>query len=276
MNPIKVMMNGIPGNVVVTIARHLLKDNRFRLIPYAFTGPEITDKAITIDGCSIDLIRPDHRQAAIDRIKAEEGSFISVDFTHPLAVNSNADFYCKNHLPFVMGTTGGDRQRLHTAVAASDISAVIAPNMAKQIVGFQAIMEYGARTFPDLFKGFSLKIRESHQEGKADTSGTAKAMITYFNAMGIPFTEAMIEKERNPAVQKDQWHIPEAYLPGHAWHTYTLVSDDGTVSFEFTHNINGRDVYAQGALDGIAFLNRKVEDNAEGKIYTMIDVLKGV
>ncbi|MEE8399376.1 MAG: dihydrodipicolinate reductase [Desulfobacterales bacterium] len=275
MNPIKVMMNGIPGNVVVTITRHLLGDDRFRLIPYALTGPEITGETMDIDGHRIELIRPDHRQAAIDSIKAEEGTFISADFTHPSAVNSNANFYCQNHLPFVMGTTGGDRQQLHAAVAASDVSAVIAPNMAKQIVGFQAIMEYGAQTFPDLFKGYSLKIRESHQEGKADTSGTAKAMIAYFNAMGIPFTEAMIEQERDPAVQKDQWHIPEAYLPGHAWHTYTLASEDETVSFEFTHNINGRDIYAQGALDGIAFLHKKLEDNVTGKIFTMIDVLKG-
>ena len=86
-----------------------------------------------------------------------------------------------------MGTTGGDRTRLLSTVTESDISAVIAPNMAKQIVGFQAMMEYAASNFPDIFKGYSLHIKESHQKGKADTSGTAVAMVKYFNGMGTPF-----------------------------------------------------------------------------------------
>ncbi|MBW1822577.1 MAG: dihydrodipicolinate reductase, partial [Deltaproteobacteria bacterium] len=68
----------------------------------------------------------------------KHASFISIDYTHPTAVNSNAEFYCKNILPFVMGTTGGDRKFLEETVNSSSIAAVIAPNMAKQIVGFQA------------------------------------------------------------------------------------------------------------------------------------------
>ena len=275
MAPINVMMNGIPGNAAVTIAKHLLSDNRFNLIPYGFTGPEISKKEFSIDGYLVSLIQPDSREQMLDKIKEKEGSFISVDYTHPSAVNDNAVFYCNHHLPFVMGTTGGDREKLNNTVLASGISAVIAPNMAKQIVGFQAMMEYAANTFPNLFKGYSLEIKESHQKGKADTSGTAKAMVTYFNAMGIPYTEAQIKKERNPEVQRDQWEIPEAYLPGHAWHTYTLVSDDKTACFEFTHNINGRDIYAYGTIDAISYLQEKINKGTAGKVFTMIDVLKG-
>lgn len=62
---------------------------------------------------------------------------IVVDYTLPTAVNENAAFYCANKLPFVMGTTGGDRERLAADVAAADSYAVIAPNMGKQIVAFQ-------------------------------------------------------------------------------------------------------------------------------------------
>jgi len=276
MEPIKVMMNGIPGNVVVTITRHLLRDSRFQLLPHALTGPEITNDTVDIDGHTVGLIRPDDRQSAIERIKETEGPFISVDFTHPLTVNSNADFYCWNRLPFVMGTTGGDREQLRDTVVASDIPAVIAPNMAKQIVGFQAIMEYGAKTFPDLFKGYALKVKESHQQGKADTSGTAKAMVTYFNAMGTPLSAEDIEKERDPEIQGKEWGIPADYLEGHAWHTYALTSDDGTAQFEFTHNINGRDIYAQGTLDAIVYLQKKVTDGIEGEVFSMIDLLKDV
>lgn len=275
MKKINVMVNGIPGNMSSIVARHLLKDDRFFVIPYALTGPEIDLSKCLIDSLEINLIRPDKRDDIISQIKAEFAPFISVDYSHPSSVNSNAEFYCKNQLPFVMGTTGGDRKKLVIDVEQSSIAAVIAPNMAKQIVGFQAMMEYAANTFPNLFSGYSISIKESHQKGKADTSGTAKAMITYFNKLGIPVTESEIIKVRDPEVQKNEWGIPEEYLSGHGWHTYSLISQDKTVQFSFTHNVNGRDVYARGTIDALIFLHQKLNEGAKGKCYSMIDVLKG-
>jgi 4-hydroxy-tetrahydrodipicolinate reductase len=147
--------------------------------------------------------------------------------------------------------------------------------MAKQIVGFQAMMEYAATQFPGLFSGYTLQIRESHQQGKADTSGTAKAMVKYFNALGTPFSEEDIEKERDPQRQMAVWGIPETYLSGHGWHTYTLTSADGTGTFEFRHNVNGREIYAGGTLDAVLFLHQKIDAGVAGQVYSMIDVLKG-
>ena len=275
MKRIKLMVNGIPGNMAVNAAEHALRDERFELIPRSFTGPEITESEYVIAGLAIRLTRPDTRDQVITEIKRKEGVFITVDYTHPSAVNANAEFYCRQGLPFVMGTTGGDRKHLSETVKGSDISAVIAPNMAKQIVGFQAMMEYAADTFPGLFEGYSLEIKESHQKGKADTSGTAKAMVQYFNNMGISFSEKDIVKERDPEVQKSLWGIPEDCLKGHGWHTYTIVSKDKTVKFEFTHNVNGRDVYARGTLDAAVFLSEKVAEGIKGKVYSMTDVLRG-
>ena len=276
MNPIKVMVNGIPGNMAQVVAKHALADERFELIPYSLTGPEITVSEQSIGSSVIQLIRPELREKEMSEVMEKHASFISIDYTHPTAVNNNAEFYCKTGLPFVMGTTGGDRKLLEKIVNSSSIAAVIAPNMAKQIVGFQAMMEYASKTFPDLFKGYSLSIKESHQKGKADTSGTAKAMTGYFNALGIPYSESDIVKERDPEAQKNVWGIPEKYLTGHGWHVYSLVSDDKTVRFEFTHNVNGRDVYVQGTLDAVSYLYKKVEEGIAGKVFTMIDVLKGV
>lgn len=275
MQPISVMVNGIPGKVSCTVARHVLGDRRFRLIPCSFTGPEIQEPEHTIGGTAIRLIRPESREAAVRELSKAHGDFLSVDYTHPSAVNANAEFYCRHRLPFVMGTTGGDRQKLQDTVRASDTAAVVAPNMAKQIVGFQAMMEFAAQTFPDLFKGYRLEIRESHQKGKADTSGTAKAMVGYFNRLGIPFSADQIRMERDPQAQQTRWGIPEEHLAGHGWHTYTLVSPDGTVRFEFTHNVNGREIYALGTLDALIYLAGKIAAGARGRMFTMIDVLKG-
>jgi len=264
----------MPGNVAGNIAKHILQDDRFELVRYSTTGPDILDKQYLIGDIPVQLLTPDVRDAEITRIR-EAGPFITVDFTLPLAVNGNADFYCRHGLPFVMGTTGGDRAMLEQTVRNSSISAVIAPNMAKQIVGFQAMMAYAAENFPGLFDGYSLEIRESHQSTKVDTSGTAKAMVTYFNKLGVDFAENDIIKIRDTEIQKNEWHIPEEYINGHAWHTYTLDAPDKTAQFSFSHNINGRDIYSWGTFDAILFLQKKIESQANGKVFTMIDVLKG-
>jgi 4-hydroxy-tetrahydrodipicolinate reductase len=269
------MVNGLPGNVARIVAGFILRDERFELIPYSLTGPEIETSEYRIDETSVQLIRPEQRNLAIEPIKQSWGEILVVDFTHPSAVNANAEFYCRNGLPFVMGTTGGDRQKLETTVRSSSVAAVVAPNMVKQIVGFQAMMEYAADNFPNLFKGYSLEVKESHQQGKADTSGTAKAMVGYFNRLGLSYSADDIIKVRDPQVQKSQWGIPEKYLAGHGWHTYTLVSEDQTVRFEFTHNVNGREAYVLGTVDALLYLSEKAQAGASGRMYTMIDVLKG-
>jgi len=271
---VKIMINGIPGNVASIIAAHALRDPRITLLPHSLTGPEIEADRQDIFGTVIELIQPADRDEKIDDLIKMHGDFICVDFTHPSAVNDNADFYCQRGLPFVMGTTGGDRERLIQLVGHSTICAVIAPNMAKQIVGFQAMMEHAATTFPGIFDGYALTVRESHQAGKADTSGTAKAMVSYFRRMGVDFSPDEIEMERDPAIQREQWGIPEAYLSGHGWHTYRLTSPDNTVVFEFQHNINGRDIYAEGTMDAVCYLDRKLKTGLTGRVFTMIDVLK--
>lgn len=48
-------------------------------------------------------------------------------------LTGNAEFYCSRGLPFVMGTTGGDREKLIEDVLKSGVYSVIAPQMGKQV-----------------------------------------------------------------------------------------------------------------------------------------------
>ncbi len=267
----KVMVNGLPGKMASEVAKQVLKTEGLELVTCALTGYDINTTLHQIGDLEITLVKPEARENFIASIQKPE---ISVDYTHPSAVNSNADFYCRHNLPFVMGTTGGDRTALEQRVKDSDIVAVIAPNMAKQIVAFQAMMKYAADNFPTAFSGYSLEITESHQKGKADTSGTAKAMVGYFNRLGIPFDIEQIRMIRDPQRQIAMG-IPENVLTGHGWHTYTLKSEDGSVLFRFTHNVNGRETYAEGTIDAIKYLSGKIATGERGKVYSMMDVLKG-
>lgn len=275
MSKINVMLNGLPGNVSSVIADGIASHQDFNLLPWSFTGPEITAKTCQIGGAAVNLVLPGDRKAVLDQIWAQYGSFLTVDYTHPTVVNANAEFYCAHELPFAMGTTGGDRARLEAAVKASDICAVIAPNMAKQIVALQAMFDFAAQNFPGVFSEYNLKVRESHQTGKADTSGTAKAIVGLLNKLGLNYNMDDIEKERDPQKQQHVWGVPEKFLGGHAWHTYTLTAKDDNSLFEFKHNINGRGIYIEGTLDALRFLHNQVTaGNCAGRVFDMIDVMK--
>jgi len=220
---------------------------------------------------------PDEREATLSAIAADDPATIVVDYTHPSAVNANVAAYAAANLSFVVGTTGGDEAAMRATVAdgaPSTAYALIAPNMGKQIVALQAALEAAAATFPGAFAGYTLSVTESHQSHKADTSGTAKANVAAFGALGAPLPLDAIVKVRAPAAQVGEMGVPEGALSGHAFHTYRLVSGDGSVRFELQHNVCGRSVYAEGTVDACVFLAQRRAGGGAVRVYNMIDVLR--
>jgi 4-hydroxy-tetrahydrodipicolinate reductase len=251
MEKIKVIVNGLPGKMATAVAEAILKSPRMELLSYSLTGPEIDYRAVVIGSVSIFLCKADER----DKLFSGGIPDIIVDFTVPSAINENVAFYAKNEIPFILGTTGGDLKFILDEVKAAKLVAVVAPNMAKEIVAFQAMMEYAAEKFPGAFRGYSLEVVESHQKNKIDTSGTAKAVIASFNKLGVPFIVDQIEKKRSENDYK-ALGIPKEHWDGHGWHTYTLRKPDNSVFFQFTHNVNGRAVYISGVIEAVDFLHR--------------------
>jgi 4-hydroxy-tetrahydrodipicolinate reductase len=209
---------------------------------------------------------------------------LAVDFTHPSAVNDNALFYIANDIPFVMGTTGGDRAKLMQDMntGGKALSAVIAPNMGKQIVALQTAIHDLASKFPGAFQGYTLQVVESHQKTKADTSGTAKAIVDDLKTLSgaTSFQYQDIVQLRTDALSLD-FGVSKEALDGHAFHTYTLTSPDKSVVFQLKHNVEGRTVYADGTADAVKFLAVQLyqqqghgDNTRNGKIYTMMDVLQ--
>lgn len=304
------MSNGMPGNMALEVAQAALRRG-YTLVPYSLTAETTAESVVSVRDADdaraaavdVRLVRPSERDAIADEMRARYAppgtALVCVDFTHPSAVNENAAFYHRHALDFVMGTTGGDREALLRETRASGVYAVIAPNMAKQIVAFQAMMEIMASEFPGAFDGYSLRVVESHQSGKADTSGTARAVVESMrrlrSSVGVAdsdddeFDVRDIEKVRQPAEQMRRMRVPEAHLAGHAFHTYSLRSGDGTVEFAFQHNVCGRRVYADGTMDAVAFLDAQRRqrpaatgatgaDGGDGasakRVFAMVDVLR--
>mmetsp|Transcript_26866 Transcript_26866/g.73873 ORF Transcript_26866/g.73873 Transcript_26866/m.73873 type:complete len:343 (-) Transcript_26866:2454-3482(-) len=281
---ISVMVNGMPGPMATAAAEACLRKG-MKLTPVAMTGPGIEPMTIAVydpisqKSSEVRLIPSTEKEelcASIEGLKSScgENNVLAIDYTHPSAVNSNADFYVQQKLPFVMGTTGGDREKLMEGVNSAKHFAVIAPNMAKQIVAMQAALEDLARKFPGSFASYKIACRESHQKTKADTSGTAKAVIDSLTELSDDkFTYDDIEMIRD-----DQgalaFGVPEDAMNGHAFHRYTLTSADGTTQFALEHNVAGRTIYAEGTADAVKFLAGRLREESEGKVYSMIDVLE--
>lgn len=285
ISDVKVMVNGMPGPMAVAAAEACLRKG-LNLAPVAMTGPEMEPSTIevkdkvtgrTADVRLIPACDTDELEASVTATKEACGAnnLLAIDFTHPSAVNHNAIFYAEKNIPFVMGTTGGDREKLVKDVESAKHFAVIAPNMGKQIVAMQAALEDLATKYPSSFGGYKLEVTESHQKTKADTSGTAKAVISSLKKLSDndEFDDDDIVMLRDDASSL-AFGVPEDALNGHAFHTYTLTSPDGSVQFELKHNVAGRTVYAEGTADAVTFLARKLRTEKEPKIFTMINVLE--
>ncbi|NTW75414.1 MAG: dihydrodipicolinate reductase [Candidatus Moranbacteria bacterium] len=286
--PTPILISGLPGKMAKLLTQALFNDGRYLIVPHALVGPDTTEPSIKVEipggpTADFETIRSTDREAILRKLKKRYDELIIVDFSVPAAVNENAKLFCEVGIPFVMGTTGGDRIVLRRTVEMFDIPAVISPNMSPAIVLLLAMLEQTAFTFPDALKDFSLEIIESHQAGKKDKSGTAKKMGEYFEQLGVDYRgEESITPIRNHMAQLAMC-IPPEYLDGHGWHTYRLISPDGSVMLEFRHNVNGRQTYVDGTVRAIVFLMEKIEekrlndiaDEPSDAYFTMIDVMKG-
>jgi len=274
----------MPGPMATAAAEACLRKG-MNLAPFCLTGPDMKETELEVvdpdtkRSQTVTLVPSSDIDSLLSRSGGMEGT-VAIDYTHPSAVNRNGEFYVKNRIPFVMGTTGGDRELLmKTVTLPSPHYCVIAPNMGKQIVAMQNALEFLQTKFPSSFEGYTLKVTESHQSKKADTSGTALAVIDSIKGMVGPkctFEKEEINMLRDNKSSSD-FGVPEEYLKaGHAFHTYTLTSPDGSVEFELKHNVCGRRVYAEGTADAVKFLAKQVEEGGEkgAKVFNMIDVLE--
>mmetsp|Transcript_27419 Transcript_27419/g.41513 ORF Transcript_27419/g.41513 Transcript_27419/m.41513 type:complete len:330 (-) Transcript_27419:139-1128(-) len=279
---VRVMVNGMPGPMATAAAEACLRKD-LKLAPVAMTGPDVEPCTIHVvdmvsgKGSDVKLIpstNSEEIEAAVAGMQEASSQLLAIDYTHPSALNSNAEFYVKNNIPFVMGTTGGDREKLLKDCESH--FSVIAPNMGKQIVAMQLALENLARDYPAAFDGYELSVVESHQKTKADTSGTAKAVIESLKTLANDkdfVADNDVKMIRNDE-ESVSFGVPEDSLTGHAFHTYTLKSPDGTVEFQLQHNVAGRSVYAEGTADAVKFLAKKIVEGKNPQVYTMINVLE--
>jgi len=264
------LLAGLPGRMAAEVAEVFAQSPvpGVALLEFALTGPDEHGTIVEAGGRTFGLRGPDHRPPEIP-----EGT-VAIDFTTPDSAMGNIAWYVERQIPFVLGTTGFDTAEARRIVEAGTVPAVIAPNMAIPIVLIQTALADLAARFPAAMAGYKVSIRESHQSGKKDTSGTAKALAEHFTTLGMPASLNSIHQERDPTEQREQWKVPVEHLSGHAYHYYDMESIDGSVHLGLSHCVHGRRVYAQGAIRALEFVLRKVESGVRGEVFNMTDVLQ--
>mmetsp|Transcript_34298 Transcript_34298/g.97187 ORF Transcript_34298/g.97187 Transcript_34298/m.97187 type:complete len:366 (+) Transcript_34298:185-1282(+) len=267
-----VMVNSCVGKMGNEVACAAVRAG-LTLVPFSLNA---SSGQVDVDGVSVELVPPENRDKVMEVVKEQYPNLVVVDYTLPDVVTGNCEYYSQQGVNFVVGTTGGDRERMHQAAEEAGVYAVIAPNMGKQIVAAQAMVEMLAQRFPGAFSGYTLSVVESHQKSKVDTSGTAKAVVESMKGLGcLPFdADANIEKLRDDKSSNERLGVPMDAMSGHAFHTYTLTSPSGDVEIAVQHNVIGRSVYAEGTVDACIFLARRAAEGSSKKIYNMVDVLE--
>lgn len=231
------MVNGISknaGKMAREVAEYVYASKQLYLNPISLTGPGCGGN-LDFHGDNLLLVEPKQRQELLDAFMPD----IVVDFTEPSIIERNVQFYCDNNLPMVVGTTGGNRDNLVKMVDNSGGLAVIAPNMAPQIVALQKLISVFSKDYADQWvrdENSGIYVLESHQgihmdnlfQGKKDTSGTAKAIVGNFQDMGLYESQDQSQNEfrviNKVRTEEEQvaMGIPREHLKGHGWHKYQV------------------------------------------------------
>ena len=118
---------------MATVAAESCLRKGLSLSPIAMTGPDIPPATITVvdpvtsRNDNVRLIPSSDQteladcvSAAKDVLGERDGRLVAIDYIYPSAVNANGRFYVQHQIPFVMGTTGGDRTNSRRTLPTGD------------------------------------------------------------------------------------------------------------------------------------------------------------
>lgn len=261
-----VMINGLPKNMPSLMESAIAKNAGYQVIYDSLTGPDTTEKFYKD---VINLHTPRYHEETLERVSSSFGGrIIAIDFTE---IIGNVDIYCKNKIPFIMVTTGGDRDALSEIIEESEISAVIAPNMSTPIVMLMDILKYATDHYPNAIDGWKIRII-GHQAKKKGANETTMTIGNILKSMGlkcVPKNIRLIQEK----IEQRLMSNPANVIDEHGWHEYSLLSPDGNVELKFKRNAN-RSNDVDGTLMALDFLTAKMERGVRGKCFSMHDVIR--
>lgn len=243
---IKVLINGCNGKMGQELAKAIEKDDNFQTI------------------CGVDRVDTGDNKFPVftDIEKISEEPDIIIDFSIPVATFNILQYAVKKHIPIVIATTGFSEEEL---VKLEEFSKKIpifrSANMSYEV----NLMSNLVAQISKLLKDSDIEIVETHHNRKLDApSGTALLLADSIN--NALDNEKYYEYNRHSKREKrNKKEIGIHSIRGGnivGKHSVTFFSENE--SFEITHNVQSRAVFAEGSLKAAEFL--VVQDNG---LYNM-------
>lgn len=272
---IPILMSGLPGKMAALVAEKLCGNGNFRLHQVGLSSINHAGETVTIADRNIHLLHSSiwpvfftRRHGLYDMNRGT----VAIDFSTPGSAAENANFFANHNIPFVMGTSGGNREEMEEIIRKSRTCEVVAANMDPQIIRQQMNIDKFAQTNPDIFREATIEITESHQKTKKDVSDTAIAFRAQFERYGV-VPNGTITSIRDTEAQEALGILsPDS---GHAYHWVAVKNPAGEVIYQFNTAVQGRSSYVEGTLMAARFLYRQIADGARGQVFSMRDVMEG-
>lgn len=269
-----IMVNGQPGKMATIITAGIARDSKYDLLSTSLTGPDQIDKTEYST-----LIQPQDHDSHLRQLREthNKGGLYAIDFSKGEGVaDRNAEMYIKHKIPFVMGSTGvsNNYKDIERMAEEAEVPCVTYPNMDQRIIAWMSGIEHMAKTYSGAFAGANIRLSETHQADKKDTSGTMKAMLTGLGRLvGTELTKEDILKIREPMIQANLLEVPNDWIGWHAYHFLKIYNQHDGVedSEELTFKRHGGECYRLGTMQALNFL---IEGKNTKHFNTMVDVLK--
>lgn len=189
---------------------------------------------------------------------------VIIDFSRPEATMEILPYALHYRIPMVIATTGFSGVHENAVLEASyTIPIFKSANMGLGTKRFIQIVKNAASILPG---SYEISIHEVHHSGKADApSGTAKMLFTAVNEARNSSLRYRFDSNDKKS-ENEVWVSSERIGNFRGEHTVTICGENEY--FRFTHSIQDRAVFAEGALEAARFIMQQTEP----RIYTMDDL----
>ncbi|MBS1210176.1 MAG: dihydrodipicolinate reductase [Proteobacteria bacterium] len=203
---------------------------------------------------SLQLVQMDQVIAWTDRGE-DDGPAIVVHAGSGRELTAIAAYCAARQSPLIELATGSQIEHM-----ACSFPVILCPNTNILMLKFMSMLAKSGH----LFRGYRIKLVESHQVQKTSVPGTAVSMA---HALGLQATE--IQSIRDVDVQRSELHIPEENLARHAYHQ--IFIEDGACSLKFETRVQGDTPYADGVAKIIAAVHGRALENRLYAVTEFID-----
>ncbi|MCR5186019.1 MAG: 4-hydroxy-tetrahydrodipicolinate reductase [Clostridia bacterium] len=180
---------------------------------------------------------------------------VIIDFSVPEATFKILDYAIQNKVPVVIATTGFSDEQTEKIKELSNLTAIFkAANMSYEINLMSKLVAELSTKLPDS----DIEIIETHHNRKIDSpSGTAYLLADSINKAQNNSLNYVFDRHSKREKRSKKEIGIHSIRGGNEVGKHTVIFFGENESFEITHNVNSRAVFAEGAVKAAFFVTHK-------------------